>query len=51
MPGTSRSDRVCYIYTISDLQRILTGANYVRVQRHTDVSGIAELGEVRITYP
>jgi mannan endo-1,4-beta-mannosidase len=49
--GTFHSDSVCYIYTIDDVQRILTDANYVRVQPHTSASGVVELGEVRITYP
>ena len=49
--GTSQLDYVCYIYTIDGVQRILNGANYVVVQRHANSSGVAELGEMRITYP
>jgi hypothetical protein len=51
LPGSSQLDHPCYIYTIHDLQQILAEANYVRVQRPANASGIAELGEARIMRP
>lgn len=49
--GTSPSDALCYIYTIDNVQGIRPDANYVRVERTGGATGVAELGEVRITYP
>jgi len=43
-------DRVRYIYTIDEAQRLLSGARYVMVQRGANSDGTAELGEMRITY-
>jgi hypothetical protein len=40
-----------YIYTIDNIQRILPGASYVKAQWDSNAPDIAELGEVRITYP
>jgi len=33
--------------TIDNIQQIMPGAQYVRVQWNTSVPGIAELGEIR----
>ena len=49
--GTSPSDALCYIYTIDNVQGIRPDANYVRVERAGGATGVAQLGEVRITYP
>jgi hypothetical protein len=49
--GTSSANLLNFIYTIANVQQILPGANYVRVQRDAGATGTAELGEVRITYP
>jgi hypothetical protein len=49
--SAAAGDWTPYIYTIDDIQRILPGAQYVRVQWDSNAPGIAELGEVRVTYP
>jgi len=51
LAGTTVLDQVSYIYSFDNVQRILPGASYVRVVRHGGAMGVAELGEVRITYP
>jgi len=51
IPGTTTGDQLSYIYTIDNVQRILPGANYVRIVRHVTRTATAEIGEVRITYP
>ena len=48
--GSERGDRIAFIYTIDNVQRILTGASYVRIVRHAGGGRVAEIGEVRITY-
>jgi hypothetical protein len=48
--GSERGDRIAFIYTIDNVQRILPGANYVRIVRHAGGGQVAEIGEVRITY-
>ena len=48
--GSKRGDRIAFIYTIDNVQRILPGANYVRIVRHAGGGQVAEIGEVRITY-
>lgn len=48
--GSERGDRIAFIYTIDDVQRILPGASYMRIVRHTGGGQVAEIGEVRITY-
>jgi len=49
--ATAAGDWVPYIYTIDDIQEILSGASYVQVRWDGDAPGAAELGEARITYP
>jgi hypothetical protein len=49
--GTTTGDQLSYIYTIANVQQILPAANYVRIVRHVTHTGVAEIGEVRITYP
>jgi hypothetical protein len=49
--GTATEDRLLYIYTIDNVQRIHAGASYVRMVRLVPNTGVAEIGEVRITYP
>jgi hypothetical protein len=49
--GTSSGNLLYFIYTIANVQQILSGANYVRVTRDAGATGVAQLGEVRITYP
>lgn len=49
--GTSADNLLYFIYTIANVQRILPGANYVRVTRDGGATGVAQLGEVRVTYP
>jgi mannan endo-1,4-beta-mannosidase len=46
-------DRVETIYTIDNIPTSLLGgeANYVRIERTAGATGLAQLGEVRITYP
>jgi hypothetical protein len=48
--GAERGDRIAFIYTIDNVQRILPGASYVRIVRHDGGGQVAEIGEVRITY-
>jgi hypothetical protein len=48
--GSELGDRIAFIYTIDNVQRILPGANYVRIVRHAGGGQVAEIGEVRITY-
>jgi len=43
-------DWAFYVYTIDNLHQILPGATYIEAQRAGNAPGIAELGEVRITY-
>lgn len=49
--GKETGDQLSYIYTIDHVQQILAGASYVRIVRHGTHTGVAEIGEVRITYP
>ena len=49
--GTNTGNLLYFIYTVANVQRILPGANYVRVQRDAGATGVAQLGEFRITYP
>lgn len=51
LAGTASLDQLSYVYTIANVQRILPGASFVRVLRTGGSHGVAELGEVRITYP
>lgn len=51
LAGTVPLDRISYIYTVDNVQRILGGASYVRILRDGGDTGVAEIGEVRITYP
>ena len=48
--GAEPGDRIAFIYTFDNVQRILAGANYVRIVRHAGARHVAEIGEVRITY-
>jgi hypothetical protein len=48
--GSRRGSRIAFIYTIDNVQRILPGADYVRIVRHDGGRQAAEIGEVRITY-
>jgi hypothetical protein len=48
--GSEPGDRIAFIYTIDNVQRVLPGANYVRIVRHAGGGQVAEIGEVRITY-
>jgi hypothetical protein len=48
--GSKRGDRIAFIYTLDDVQRILPGADHVRIVRHDGGRQAAEIGEVRITY-
>lgn len=50
--GTNPADQITYIYTADNVQRILAGARYFRIIRQgsSDPQGIAEIGEVRLTY-
>jgi hypothetical protein len=47
----SSASWVRYIYSIDDVQSLLSGAQYVRVVRNVTATGSAKLGEIRITYP
>jgi mannan endo-1,4-beta-mannosidase len=49
--ATAARDRVPYIYTIDDIQHVLPGASYIKVQWDSNAPGAAELGEARITFP
>ena len=49
--GSELGDRIAFIYTVDNVQRVLQGANYVRIVRHAGGGQAAEVGEVRITYP
>ena len=48
--GSKLGDRIAFIYTLDNVQRILPGADYVRIVRHDGGKQVAEIGEVRITY-
>ena len=48
--GSELGDRIAFIYTLENVQRILPGADYVRIVRHAGGRQVAEIGEVRITY-
>lgn len=48
--GSEPGDRIAFIYTIDNVQRVLPGASYVRIVRHAGGGQVAEIGEVRITY-
>lgn len=50
--GTSSADQITYIYTAGNVQRMLKGARYFRIIRQGShgLRGIAEIGEVRLTY-
>jgi hypothetical protein len=48
--GSEPGDWIAFIYTLSNVQRIFPGANYVRIVRHDGGGRAAEIGEVRITY-
>ena len=48
--GSKRGDRIAFIYTLDNVQRILPGADHVRIVRHAGGTQAAEIGEVRITY-
>jgi hypothetical protein len=48
--GSELGDRIAFIYTVDNVQRVLQGANYVRIVRHAGGGQAAEIGEVRITY-
>jgi hypothetical protein len=48
--GSAPGDRIAFIYTVDNVQRILQGADYVRIVRHGGGRQVAEIGEVRITY-
>jgi mannan endo-1,4-beta-mannosidase len=48
--GAKRGDRIAFIYTLDNVQRILPGADHVRIVRHDGGTQAAEIGEVRITY-
>jgi mannan endo-1,4-beta-mannosidase len=47
---SKRGDRIAFIYTLDNVQRILPGADHVRIVRHDGGTQAAEIGEVRITY-
>lgn len=49
--AAAADDWTPHIYTIDKVQQILPGAQYVKVQWNNNVPDIAELGEIRITYP
>ncbi len=48
--GARPGDRMAFIYTLDNVRRILPGASYVRIVRHSGGRQVAETGEVRITY-
>ncbi len=48
--GSKRGDRIAFIYTLDNVQRIFPGADHVRIVRHDGGKQAAEIGEVRITY-
>ena len=48
--GSELGDRIAFLYTLDNVQRVLPGANYVRIVRHSGGGQVAEIGEVRITY-
>ena len=50
--GTNPADQITYIYTADDVQLILKNARYFRIigQGGGSPRGIAEVGEVRLTY-
>jgi hypothetical protein len=48
--GSKPGDRIAFIYTVDNVQRILPGADHVRIVRHDGGSQAAEIAEVRITY-
>ena len=48
--GSELGDRIAFLYTLDNVQRVLPGANYVRIVRHAGGGQAAEIGEVRITY-
>jgi hypothetical protein len=48
--GAELGDRITFIYTLDNVQRILPGADRVRIVRHGGGTRVAEIGEVRITY-
>lgn len=50
LAGSERGDRIAFIYTVDNVQRILPGAEYVRIVCHEGGGKVAEIGEVRITY-
>ena len=48
--GSEPGDRIAFIYTVDNAQRVLQGASFVRIVRHAGGGQAAEIGEVRITY-
>lgn len=48
--GSKPGDRIAFIYTVDNVQRILPGADHVRIVRHDGGRQAAEIAEVRITY-
>jgi Cellulase (glycosyl hydrolase family 5) len=48
--GSELGDRIAFIYTLDDVQRVLPGTDYVRIVRQDGGQQVAEIGEVRITY-
>jgi hypothetical protein len=48
--GTNPADQISYVYTADNVQRILSGARYFRIIRQGSSLGMAETGEVRLTY-
>jgi hypothetical protein len=49
--ATAAHDWVPYIYAIDDIQQVLPGASYIKVQWDSNAPGAAELSEARITFP